>query len=583
MIQKKWENENSITLKNIEEVIELIKKENITNFNLLDNYEPNKYGVTMIDSFYVEKGYEISYTDEDHLFVFTEGLRNKMLYINSTVDKKTLKKIYEAIFENQKKASFYVIHKDCFSYELLDNILNNNPDFINLVDVELNEEYLNKIKFSAISVYSTKENKRVKIGNLPLIQNKSYKDLQKEVIYITSTLSDEEIENIKYISNESNINIDFSGNINNIGSDNFKNIDNAIKIINEFKKLGKSNKIIFESNEKNYLFSKLNDIKNFDDIYVKINGNDYSVAQFVEKEKLLYQLVKDIDNNLTDFEKFIKVYDIVKNFKPYKENENDLDDSRNLYSILDNEYIVCVGFARLFHDLLSKIGIESSAYGNSVGFFEDGKINLVGHLRLLVNIKDEKYNIDGYFISDATWDNNEKNTYNNLIRPIKSMRNYKDYMTLKSEDAFLDIDDFEDYSKKINYQINKKNSYPKNIHTRKNLFFDLKEDVIIERERKIIENFLDVMVTLDNQLFKKISDLYEKIERKKGTSFLLEEILTKIGHEMVKKTNTEISNATIVRALNNIYGLNELEELDKLCVYEKKEFIDEEEYSPQRR
>ena len=46
-----------------------------------------------------------------------------------------------------------------------------------------------------------------------------------------------------------------------------------------------------------------------------------------------------------------------KKYKEYKENNDKKEQSRNLYDILDGEYMVCVGYATLLGDLLNKLGI----------------------------------------------------------------------------------------------------------------------------------------------------------------------------------------------------------------------------------
>ena len=88
------------------------------------------------------------------------------------------------------------------------------------------------------------------------------------------------------------------------------------------------------------------------------------------------------------------------------------------YKILDNdEYMVCVGFSNLFVDLLSKVGIEATTYsvGVDIGFDEmdamsegiDGNYTTEygAHSRVMVNLVDPKYNINGIYQSDPTWDN----------------------------------------------------------------------------------------------------------------------------------------------------------------------------------
>ena len=130
-------------------------------------------------------------------------------------------------------------------------------------------------------------------------------------------------------------------------------------------------------------------------------------------------MIKDIKRDyLSHLEKYMAVYEIVKKFKEYKESHNDIFESKEMSQILFNNYIVCVGFSRLLVELLNKVGISSKDISLDVdtsyerGFTLEEKIaKFEGHRRVLVNLVDPKYNIDGFYMADPTWDNDLKQNY----------------------------------------------------------------------------------------------------------------------------------------------------------------------------
>ena len=98
--------------------------------------------------------------------------------------------------------------------------------------------------------------------------------------------------------------------------------------------------------------------------------------------------------------------------------QKELDKSRALRYILDNEYMVCVGYAKLLVELLDKVGIDATLLSVEVdtsyddGFTLDEKIvEASGHKRAIISIDDNKYNLHGLYISDPTWDNSQKDNY----------------------------------------------------------------------------------------------------------------------------------------------------------------------------
>ena len=101
------------------------------------------------------------------------------------------------------------------------------------------------------------------------------------------------------------------------------------------------------------------------------------------------------------------VYDIVRDriYKEVDENEDKMI-SRNLTSALLGDKIVCVGYAVIFSTLLNRLGIAC----DEVFLRQPGK--KVGHARNVIRIKDDKYNVDGIYYFDPTW-NSKKNKFDN--------------------------------------------------------------------------------------------------------------------------------------------------------------------------
>lgn len=155
----------------------------------------------------------------------------------------------------------------------------------------------------------------------------------------------------------------------------------------------------------------------------------YTYEEFLQLQKKLVAFLDDIESSMSPYEKYMIIYNKVRNFKPYAVVNNDNRDlasiinnkqqSCNFKYIFDNDYIDCLGYSLLLETLLNKVGIEASAFGFDVF---DGKGNLLGsHARTLINLSDDKYDINGLFVSDPTWDKDDNNLKWSLL-PVSSMR-----------------------------------------------------------------------------------------------------------------------------------------------------------------
>ena len=93
-------------------------------------------------------------------------------------------------------------------------------------------------------------------------------------------------------------------------------------------------------------------------------------------------------------------YDLVRDRVYTKENEDEsLTTSRDLTSVLLGDKIVCVGYANIFDKVLSNLGINTMMYS-----IKNKDKTQRGHRRNIVRVNDPKYNVDGVYYFDTTWD-----------------------------------------------------------------------------------------------------------------------------------------------------------------------------------
>ena len=181
-------------------------------------------------------------------------------------------------------------------------------------------------------------------------------------------------------------------------------------------------------------------------IFFKIHGND-NLITFQEYKDTIFainQRINDIEKfDFSPLEKIMYVYDMVRD-KVYSEvNENeDKMISRNLSSALLGDKIVCVGYAKIFQTLLEKLGIECK----TVILTQPNKKN--GHARNVIFIKDDKYDVEGVYYFDTTWDNKKNEFDNDFIYSYKYFAMTKERMDI-FDNGFIVEKAFPYYSKDI--------------------------------------------------------------------------------------------------------------------------------------
>lgn len=369
-----------------------------------------------------------------------------------------------------------------------------------------------------------KQKKEIRISpSKKIIGYYSLEDLEEyDFLFLRKKLNNKELENLKYINDVNTLKLEENA---------WSSLNDIIK---RLKALGKNNKIALEiTNKENFNKFIFNEsVIDYENLIVKYKLDSYHLTDYIYFESLLYKIVESA-KELSPFERYIYAYNIVKNFKEYKECDRKLL-SRELYYILENEYIVCVGFCELLSDLLSKLNISNIGI-SIVG--KDKKDNSSWrHQRLYVNIKDDKYGINGFYVSDPTWDNDlEVDYYNHLVLTNKEAKLECDfyYENYDNEYEVFDVSSLDDLYLKIGH--------------------------LIKAEK--IQDLLNIIENLD-------LDYYNYLKKKYNIENPNEKMINDLSMYIYNHINNEILGDTIMKAVEVVYkhsyGYKEEDLQDKL-------------------
>jgi len=274
-------------------------------------------------------------------------------------------------------------------------------------------------------------------GNL-FNSNPSYRNLkERDYIVINNPIDETNINDLELVFkiNPNLKEIDFSFDIpneyinsinkilsltNNISKIKFKNniSKNNLEIFKKIKEKYKNKNIIFE----------ISYTKELNAGHSKDNDSVCILDEYINMEETLNIYVDSIKkHNYSPFEQVLCAYDISKSYEYIMEDiDEDPQISRQLHTSILGEKIVCVGYASIFNAILSKLNISCANYGT---FVYENKFE--GHERSAIYLKDEKYNIDGIFICDPTWDRRRYNDIDPLDRYTYFMINPNDISNFK--------------------------------------------------------------------------------------------------------------------------------------------------------
>ena len=312
------------------------------------------------------------------------------------------------------------------NYTLTKEDYNNLLLYTNIDQVEVNDvedfEYQEDLKIIVHETieFKTEQFKKIKINKVDKYTKTSLTIKLPFKIYFENDClySEEEEFNklLKYIDNIEILNIEM---------ENTNQINNVIDLV--YKLENKINKKISFINciTKNKTIKDIEKLKFLEEdriikIWYEDGITDCTVDEFIIMRKNIDSIINDIQSKkLSNFEKIIYLYDIVKKYN-YKKSEDDYSmDGRQLHKIFNTKNIICSGYARIVSQVLNEIGIQAGIYKLITN-------NNELHARNIVHIKDEKYNVNSIYSMEPTWESaiKEDYAYSLFLTPIDKLKEY---------------------------------------------------------------------------------------------------------------------------------------------------------------
>lgn len=158
----------------------------------------------------------------------------------------------------------------------------------------------------------------------------------------------------------------------------------------------------------------------------------YTVKEYINMNKMAQQYLMQINNNMTDVEKFLRLYNLLGENVRYDYNElyyvNDIY-NHNMYGALAKGKSVCEGIAKTMQELLELVGIPTE--------MEIGKLNQSYHAWNRVKLNGKWYYCD--MTNDCSAIQNGR-TPNFCLLSIKSMKEKFYEITEEDNDSEEDFD-----------------------------------------------------------------------------------------------------------------------------------------------
>lgn len=447
-----------------------------------------------------------------------------------------------------------------------------------------------------------------------MIGNNTYKDLQGTYLNLNNVLIKEELNNLKYIGPNLKIVLDEKTNI--------------ADIINALNSYNKDNKIVITMNKGTkkkvnesllslgYISKDGSSLKQpSNNIYLEIGiDEEININDYIKYENLLYSFIKNAQG-MSPFERYIYAYDIVKQFKEYAKPEEDnnkvdelpqeeyhaiRDKSRKLYQILNNDYIVCTGFSNFLKDLLDKLEVPSVDFSVNVELSSYKAMDIIkekypnlkeltpiekhnilreeqidiskdeyeAHSRMMVNIVDPKYGINGMYFSDATFDNStSKNLYNHILMTDEYIDDDTSKLKFEPENILFFASNMNEFSDMFKKCIEKHLSQESSLSDIDNIIHLIRNSYLDKIEQLFPTEYANLV-----SKYPFIESYKWPFEGEYKFGNEINNMLNELAHIIVNNKGKKVSRETLYSGIKEVYkdiyvnGLND-EELNEIQGY----------------
>lgn len=185
-----------------------------------------------------------------------------------------------------------------------------------------------------------------------------------------------------------------------------------ISIITSYDHLNYSTDVLYTHDELEKLAETVNIARQKYDKDISFD-EEFSIEQAIDASRKLNEWEKFINEAkidgkpLSPLEKYMVAYSLVsKRYYNLEDEGQTASLSRNIISVLNNDYICCAGFANTLSNLCSRIGIPCVCRTSAVWKLrpEEKTSKWGNHANCIVRLEDDKYGVHGFFNSDPTWD-----------------------------------------------------------------------------------------------------------------------------------------------------------------------------------
>jgi len=247
---------------------------------------------------------------------------------------------------------------------------------------------------------------------------------------------------------------------------------------------------------------------------------------------------------LSPLEKLIETY-LYVTYSKYNDTKEDehYSFSRSIYGVMNSNKICCLGYSYYATELIKRINDDNiKLYRNHVATMND-KNEIDGlHMNLICHIKDDKYNLNGYYYLDPTWDAGHLDKYiphfNYFLVPL------------------CDIDKIKDRIRDVNVNLPKEEKHKKSVE---NVDAKLKNKTKVNKPKANIAqtHFSSDCFHFGNEAGNDFLKLYPQIIKKAKKDEVFRENLGDIHkndyvYNFIKKTSRPLDLHSFMYALKNV-------------------------------
>jgi len=315
------------------------------------------------------------------------------------------------------------------------------------------------------------------------------------------------------------------------------NIDELINRINSNSNLS-SIECIFIPNEISRIedLEKLRNTYSDKEIVVKWNNEIAFIDDAISAVYMINYFKSIMSDELSPLERITIAYDIVKSHYYKEKNIKNTMSSRYITNMVNNDYIVCSGYVNIFNRLIEEAGMEVYKLSLSMKIGD----SIIGHVRSVVHVVDDKYGLNCYCVFDPTFDSADKNKYYYIVEDDSIS------ISEKKEEGYQETDSLCLYKHFLVplylYEVKFPNSFDEKLSSRRNKNGNKEVANAVLHNKQLKEGSpLPIMKFVELLYNVKLAEGYKE-----------EDIPILINQSFIMSNNKRYTNSSLIEAISEI-------------------------------